>query len=233
MRSSARSTATGAREPAAVATVDEATTSTRHVEQAGVRASLRRYPIRWAALSIGTVVVIAFTLVFAGGLAREPTLVKSRLIGRPAPQFDAPGLDGGRVATADYAGQVYIVNFWASWCVPCREEAPYLEDFARRWEGRVTLIGVVYNDLASAARDFRDEFGLSYPQVLDEDASIAVSFGVRGIPETYVIAPDGTVKAALIGAVGPRTLDEVLAQVLDGEEINIRNDDYRTGPNDR
>jgi hypothetical protein len=56
---------------------------------------------------------------------------------------------------------------------------------------------------------------------------------VRGIPETYVIAPDGTVKAALIGAVGPRTLDEVLAQVLDGEEINIRNDDYRTGPNDR
>ena len=141
-----------------------------------------------------------------------------------------PGLDGGQVRSADYAGRPYIVNFWASWCVPCREEAPYLQAFAERWAGEVELVGIVWNDEEDAARAFRDEFGLTYPQATDPEKRASLSFGVRGIPETYIISADGTVMAALLGAVGPRTLDDVVAEVLGGEQVTRSNDRYRSTP---
>jgi len=188
---------------------------------------------RWVALTAAVVAVIAFTVVAWNRFGSDPSLVRSPLIGKPAPEFTLPGLDGGMVRSADFAGRAYVVNFWASWCVPCREEAEHLESFSRRWAAEgVGIVGIVYNDTASEARQFRDEFDLTYPEALDPDGTAAIDFGVFGVPETYVIDRRGVVMAKLIGGVGPTTLDEVLAQVLAGETFTSQNDRYRTSPDD-
>lgn len=158
-------------------------------------------------------------------------MVRSPLIGKPAPAFALPALDGGMVRSDQFAGDVLVVNFWASWCVPCREEAPHLEAFSQRWSQRgVHVVGIVYNDTEGKARAFRDEFGLTYPQVMDPDGRAAIDFGVFGVPETFVIDGRGIVMAKLVGAVGPRTLDDVLARIEAGEEVTAENDRYRTQP---
>jgi cytochrome c biogenesis protein CcmG/thiol:disulfide interchange protein DsbE len=191
--------------------------------------------LRWAALTAVVVVVMGFSLVAWNRFGRDPSLVSSPLIGKPAPEFALPDLDDdtgeARVRSADYDGRLYVVNFWASWCVPCREEAPHLQSFYERWSSRgVGVVGIVYNDRAEDARDFRDQFGLTYPQAMDDDGRAAIDFGVFGVPETYVIDQRGVVMAKLIGAVGPDSLDRVVSQVLAGETYTAENGDYRTGP---
>lgn len=200
----------------------------------GPRPLRRRRPLRWAILSVGLVLVVGWAVVAGSRLGGDPTLVRSPLIGQQAPTFSLVGLDGAMVQSADLAGQLYVVNFWASWCVPCRAEAPHLESFARRWSDRgIAVVGIVYNDTPEAARAFRDEFALTYPQVLDTDGRTAVDYGVFGIPETFVMDQRGVVMAKLTGAIGPDTLDQVLSQVAQGQSVATSNDQYRTGPDDQ
>lgn len=190
-----------------------------------------RYPLRWVALGVGIVAALVVGVLAAVQLG-DPSLADSPLIGKVAPTFDLSSIDGDeRVRSADYAGRVYVVNFWASWCVPCREEAPNLQAFYERWSPRgVAVIGIVFNDTEEAAREFRSEFGLTYPQAMDPDFDAGLDFGVAGIPETFVIDERGIVMAKLIGAVGPSTLDDVLQQILAGVEVTDRNDRYQQQP---
>ena len=183
--------------------------------------------VLWIAVSVGLAVALIVG-VLAGAQLGEPTF-KSPLVGKPAPSFDLASLDGdGRVRNGDYRGQYYVLNLWASWCVPCREEAPVLQSFHERWSSRgVALVGIVYNDTESAARKFRDRFGLTYPQVVDPKADAGIVFGVHGIPETYVIDNRGIIMAHLLGAVRDGTLDDVLEQITDGQQISDRNDQYQ------
>ncbi|MGH9030515.1 MAG: TlpA family protein disulfide reductase [Acidimicrobiia bacterium] len=191
----------------------------------------RRHPVRWTVLTVGVVFIVGWAIVAGQRLGQDPTVVRSPLLGKPAPTFTLPSLEGGEVSDADYAGRLYVVNFWASWCVPCRDEAPHLQAFYERWspEG-IGMIGIVYNDTEGKARGFRDEFGLTFPQAMDPGGRTAVDFGVFGIPETYVVDRRGVIMAKLIGAVGPTTLDEVVGQVLAGDTFTSRNDQYRTEP---
>ena len=178
-----------------------------------------RHRVRSIALAVGVVTMLLIGLVFGLRLARGPIPIRSRLIGQSAPSFDLPGLRNGHVSSHQYAGQLYIVNFWASWCVACREEARFLEDFAQRWAGKVTLIGIDWNDTTDAANAFVDEFQLTYPQVVDAEGTVALTYGLTGVPETYLVTPDGIVAGGIIGAVGPTTLDEMIAQVVAGHEV--------------
>ena len=186
---------------------------------------------RWLAIP-AVLALFALSIALAKNL-KAPEVAPSPLIGKQAPSFDLSAIDGGSsVDSVGLAEQVIVVNFWASWCVPCREEASTLQRFAQRTAGTgVQLIGVLYSDTRSNALDFRDEFGLTYPLVDDPDGRTAIDFGVRGVPETFIIGPDGRVMARLIGAVGPTTLDDVIRQVLAGQTYTSKNDEYRTGPN--
>lgn len=170
-----------------------------------------------AAGLIGVGLVTA--VVFASRFGDDPNFVESPLIGQPMPDVTLQALDGsGPVVFRDYVGEITVVNFWASYCFPCRNEHGLLTEAARQFEG-VNFIGVAtLGDTADRANEFLDELGRSYPAVLDPDARGAVSFGVFGIPETYFLDADGIVVAKITGELRPGVLDDTLNRILLGEK---------------
>ena len=148
-------------------------------------------------LIVGPAVALIALLVwatFAKGGAPQP--------GDAAPTFAAERLDGtGSLALEDFEGNPLVINFWASWCVPCEEEAPVFDTMAQRYEGEVAFLGVNIKDAEGDAKEFEKRFGVSYPSVRDEDRTIEDSYGLTGQPETFLIAADGTIHTHIPGAV--------------------------------
>jgi peroxiredoxin len=137
-------------------------------------------------------------------------------VGSRAPQFSLPLLDGGCFESSSYDGRPLVVNFWASWCNPCRREFPYLDAARDRYaEDDVEIIGVASKDITSDARRFADEQGAEWPLVDDDTEVVGDAFGVRSIPETFFIAADGTIVAHVFGLTSPRELDRHIEQMLE------------------
>jgi cytochrome c biogenesis protein CcmG/thiol:disulfide interchange protein DsbE len=172
-------------------------------------------------LVAGVVVIVAVVgLVLASGLRGDPALIRSPLIGRPAPGFDLPRVDGdGTISLSSLRGRVVVLNFWASWCGPCRVEHPDLEAAWQRYrEHGVVIIGVGYQDRAADALAFRRDLGGDWPLVEDPESRIALAYGVTGVPETFFVAPDGRVSGKSYGPVTYETLTEEISKVLPGTE---------------
>lgn len=155
-----------------------------------------------------------FVAMLALGLFRSVT--PRAVVGSPAPEFDLPLLEGGgTVSSAGLEGSPVVVNFWASWCLPCREEAPALERAWRQYRDRgVVVLGVNVQDEADDAAGFVREFGITYPVVRDPSLAVATRFGVRGLPETFFV--DHRWRFSAVGAgerVGKRGSTVVLGAV--------------------
>ena len=135
---------------------------------------------------------------------------------RAAPALDLPRLaGGGKQRLSDYRGQVVVLNFWASWCEPCRAESPLLERWHRRLKRRGgTVLGVDVLDVDSDARAFALEYNLSYPQLRDKDGDALEGFGVIAYPETFVIDRRGRIAASRRGPVDERFLRERVVPLL-------------------
>lgn len=183
-------------------------------EEAEVSPPSRRHLARWIAL--GTALVMA---VVIGVLAtRRPAAVveaDTPLLGKPAPQISGRSLEGTEVNLASLRGRFVVVNFFASWCEPCAEEAPHLVAWAyahKSGPNAVSLIGVPFDDPPSAVLGFMRSTGAFWPVVPDPSGKLALEYGVRGPPETFVIAPDGRVIAHYDGPVTGRQLDSLLAR---------------------
>lgn len=147
------------------------------------------------------------TLAIEAALARGDT--------PPVPEVTLPGLDGPPVSLASLRGHPVILNFWASWCVPCRQEAPLLEATWREFQGRGLLVlGVATQDLDGAARDFIREVGITYPNVRDPDGSVARLFGTTGVPETFFIGSDGRIRGHFPGPQTDRAPWRAAAEAL-------------------
>src|SRR5918996_285146 len=151
-------------------------------------------------------VVLALVALLAYGLSQnEPDRSVEDALARgereQAPALELPKLSGGgRGSLADYRGDVVVVNFWASWCEPCREESPMLERWHKRMAGKGgTVLGVDVLDVTADAQDFIDEYGLSYPMLKDKDGDALEGFGVVAYPETFVIDRDGRITAVRRG----------------------------------
>jgi cytochrome c biogenesis protein CcmG, thiol:disulfide interchange protein DsbE len=139
-------------------------------------------------------------------------------LGEAAPSPTLPRLEGGGAgAPSDYRGRWVLVNFWASWCVPCRQEAPDLERFQRRHGGAdFTVLGIDSRDLSGDGRAFVRRYGLSYPQLRDGNGAAAHDFGTTGVPENFLIGPDGKVRLLLRGPVDDEYLNRYVAPMLPG-----------------
>lgn len=141
--------------------------------------------------------------------------VDTPIVGQPAPAFELETLDGDRLSLADLRGAPVVLNFWASWCIPCREEAPLLTAAAADYRTRgLQVIGVVYQDSADNARGFMGRYGQTYPGLLDPDGRTAIDYGVFGIPETFFIDAAGVVRTRQIGALTADDLRRQIATIL-------------------
>jgi cytochrome c biogenesis protein CcmG, thiol:disulfide interchange protein DsbE len=155
-----------------------------------------------------------FLLRLHGG---DPSKIPSALIGRPAPQTVLPALEGlvnsgAQVPGLDpaaFKGKVSVVNVWASWCVPCHDEAPLLTELAR--DTRLQLVGINYKDAPDNARRFLGRYGNPFGIVgVDSNGRGSIEWGVYGVPETFVVGREGTIVYKLVGPVTPENIDTVL-----------------------
>src|SRR5436190_12298389 len=135
---------------------------------------------------------------------------------RPAaPDHALPRLDGpGEQSLADYRGRVVVLNFWASWCTPCRVEAPLLEQTQKQLAARGTVLGVTYKDYAADSRKFVRKFGLTYPNLRDDRLQLAPRYGTSALPETFVIDRRGRIVALSRGQVTREFLDHAVGRAL-------------------
>ena len=120
--------------------------------------------------------------------------------GRAAPDFELRGPDGRLVRLSQFRGQVLLVNFWASWCGPCRAEAPDLVALSETMAGNLAVLGVDQQETLDAVEGFIDEFAITYPVVLDRDGAVSAAYRVgRGLPVTFVIGRDGVIQSVIAG----------------------------------
>jgi cytochrome c biogenesis protein CcmG, thiol:disulfide interchange protein DsbE len=169
--------------------------------------------------SLRFLVPLAIFLVLTGflavGLKLDPRTVPSPLIGKPAPTFKLPRLDdpAQSVDRQSMLGKPWVLNVWASWCGPCREEHPVIVAFART--KTVTLVGLNYKDQRPDALGWLKELGNPYDVSLsDLDGRVGIDFGVYGVPETFVIDKAGIIRFKQIGAVTPEVLQTKIVPLL-------------------
>ncbi len=151
-------------------------------------------------------VLVGFLFV---GLYLNPREVPSPLIGKPAPAFELPVLHdpAKRFTPADMRGKVWLLNVWASWCVSCREEHPVLVQLSRK--GVLPILGLNYKDRDDEAKRWLAQFGNPYQlSAVDADGRIGIDYGVYGVPETYLIDPQGVIVFKQIGPVTPEVLEK-------------------------
>lgn len=169
--------------------------------------------------------VVGLGALFAFGLLRgQPDRdIPSAMIGKAAPTFELPLYAryqpefGAALASAAEAGTPMLVNFWASWCLPCYDEAPVLQAAWEEYQDSgVLFVGIQTQDRNQhdAGREFIDQFGLTFPNGMDDDSVISVNWGLYGVPETFFVAADGTVAYRHTGPVTAQVLDEQLAAIL-------------------
>jgi len=154
--------------------------------------------------------------------AGDPSQIPSALIGRTAPDTNLPPLEGlvrdakpvPGLLSADFLGQVTVVNVWASWCVPCHDEAPLLMDLAG--DKRIRIVGINYKDQPDNARRFIGRHGNPFVAVgVDPRGRTSIDWGVYGVPETFVIGRDGRIAYKLVGPISPENLQAALKPAIE------------------
>lgn len=164
---------------------------------------------------VASALVLGLLAVLYQAFGSNPREVPFMLRGKAAPTFDLPVLDGNgkRVALGDLAGKPVILNFWASWCGPCKAEHPVLDRAAQVYGDRYQFYGVVFEDTEDNARDFLRRYGHGMTQLVDERSSVSVDYGVAGVPETYFIDANGVIVDKHVGPLTPKTFEMRIAQL--------------------
>ena len=176
----------------------------------------------WIRLSLATAIVAGVVGLLAYGFTRDERYIQSPLVAKKAASFTLTLFDGKTIRLEDFRGKAVLINFWASWCVPCRAEARVLESAWQKYKERgVVFLGINIQDREEDARAFMKEFGITYLNGRDESGKIAIDYGVWGIPETFFSDPQGriTYKHAgeLTAPIVETKLDEALRGIVSAE----------------
>ena len=182
--------------------------------------------MNWKRSAIALLVAVPVIALLAFGFTRNPAEIPSPMPGKTAPQFTLAVMTAGQGSNArvpgdtvrltDLAGKVVVMNFWASWCLPCRTEHAALSEAATHYADRPTqFIGVLYNDEPAAGMKWIEEMGgMTYPAVTDVQSRTAIDYGLYGVPETFIIDPAGRVAYKHLGPVTRDVLRRVIDSVL-------------------
>ena len=167
----------------------------------------------WSAGGIGLALVLLITVLATREPAQE-RVAESPLLGKPAPEVEGTTLEGTTLRLADLRGKYVLVNFFATWCVPCQREHPELLRFTADHQaaGDATVLAVIFDDEVAAVRQFMEERGGGWPVIDDPRGKIALEFGVRGPPESFLIDPRGFVLTRIVGEVRAVGLERLLTE---------------------
>ena len=174
--------------------------------------------VRWTTVALWAAVIGLLALLGWGLVRTNATRPEA---GQPAPHFDVEFFNGyewedKQVSDLeDMAGNVIVLNFWASWCVECRLEADLIEDTWRKYaDDDVVFLGVAYADVEPNSISYLDEFGITYPNAPDLGTDISDTYEITGVPETFFIGKDGTIEHVQIGPLNQATMDGVIQKLL-------------------
>lgn len=180
---------------------------------------LKRYLPIFSVLGLLAVAVILFfgLKFFSQKLQTESVVLAPQATLQdlgPARDFKLKLLDGNKfVSLKTFKGKPLVINFWASWCPPCRQEAPTLSALARKYQRQVQFLGIIFQDTEPQVRAYIKEFNVPYPNAWDPKQEAANTYGITGVPETYFIDSQGRLRGKWIGAINAETLESFLSQL--------------------
>jgi len=172
--------------------------------------------MNWKILAVGALVVVPLLMILASGFGNDPHAIPFLLNGKSAPDFALKNLDHETVSLAALKGKPVVINFWSTWCEPCKTEHETLQRGSVAFGDRVQFLGVIYQDDAGAAQQYLASRSNHYPQLIDPKSLVALDYGVSGVPETYFIDANGRVHHKTAGAVTPGLLIQAVNGMLEG-----------------
>lgn len=171
-----------------------------------------------------SILLLSLALLGIGWIAvsKEPAnqdielsdLVEAPIAGYLAPQFTLSSTLGEEMALADYRGQPVVLNFWASWCPPCRAEVPHFQDASLKYNGQAVILGIDQGEPLPIVADFASAFRLSYPLLLDQDSAVNRQYGVAALPTTVFVDANGVVSEVYTGIVNGAVLEDRIERLL-------------------
>lgn len=167
--------------------------------------------VRWIAVGL-SVAVLGFVAVLATRQPAATRVADSPLVGRTAPEIAGRAVDGRAVRLSGMRGRYVVLNFFATWCVPCQREHPELREFADEAEGKAEIVAIIFDDDPARVKQFFEQRGGNWPVLDDPSGKVALDYGVRGPPESFLIAPDGVVVSRIVGEVTTEGLTSLVAQ---------------------
>lgn len=168
--------------------------------------------VNWTILGLGLVLVIPLIVLFARSFGNDPHAVPSMLEGKAAPAFTLTDLDGKTWSLEQLKGRPVILNFWSTWCGPCKQEHEILQQGARQNPG-VKFLGVIYADEPDACSRYLERAGTSYEHLVDGTGRVAIDYGVAGVPETFFIDGAGMIQHKQVGPVTPQLLGALITKI--------------------
>ena len=167
-------------------------------------------------LFLSSAVIVTLLLAGCGQAGSvEAPAAESSANPNVATDFSLTSLDGDQVVLSELQGKYVLVNFWATWCIPCRKEMPYLQEVFEQYEDQVVVLAVNMNEDPERVRPFIEEFGYTYPILLDPPDELAAEHNVRGLPVSFIVGPDGEIVYRRIGEILPEEFDVWIEENLE------------------